>query len=217
MNKKGIFACISTICAIALFAVILIVPPSRQVFKSLSANHAFIMGFFKFGILATAGELIAIRISTNKWNTPPRLALRAFIWGIIGIAITFMMKIYSGGVAAITQSGVLYGKDVAILKAFYTSAIMNLTFGPVFMAFHKCTDMWISLTAQNKPRKINDILSAIDWKQFVNFTLFKTIPIFWIPAHTITFMLPPEYQVVMAAALSIALGIFLSLKNKSGK
>ena len=47
----------------------------------------------------------------------------------------------------------------------------------------------------------------------MSFTLLKTIPLFWIPAHTVTFMLPAEYQVIMAAALSIALGIMLSLKK----
>ncbi len=53
----------------------------------------------------------------------------------------------------------------------------------------------------------------MDWHGFVSFTLFKTIPLFWIPAHTLTFLLPPEYQVIAAAALSIALGIILSLRK----
>ena len=43
------------------------------------------------------------------------------------------------------------------------------------------------------------------------------MPLFWIPAHTVTFMLPSEYQVMMAAALSVALGIFLSLGNRKKK
>ncbi|MEL7656378.1 MAG: Mpv17/PMP22 family protein, partial [Bacillota bacterium] len=47
----------------------------------------------------------------------------------------------------------------------------------------------------------------------IGFTIIKTIPLFWIPAHTITFSLPGEYQIVVAAFLSIVLGIFLSLKK----
>jgi hypothetical protein len=46
----------------------------------------------------------------------------------------------------------------------------------------------------------------------------KTIPLFWIPAHTITFSLPPEYRVLMASFLSIALGGILAFaKRRSPK
>ena len=61
------------------------------------------------------------------------------------------------------------------------------------------------------------VAAAIDWSAFVGFTLLKTVPLFWIPAHTVTFMLPSEYQVMMAAALSVALGVFLSLGNRKKK
>jgi hypothetical protein len=37
--------------------------------------------------------------------------------------------------------------------------------------------------------------------------MFKAILLFWIPAHTITFLAPEEYLVVIAALLSIALGL----------
>ena len=49
---------------------------------------------------------------------------------------------------------------------------------------------------------------------FVSFVLMKTIPIFWIPAHTITFLLPSEYRVLSAAFLSIALGAILAFAKK---
>ena len=90
---------------------------------------------------------------------------------------------------------------------------MNLTFGPTFMAFHKCTDRYLELRAEGtKKPGLRRVIETVDWHKFVSFTLFKTIPLFWIPAHTLTFMLPPEYQVIAAATLSIALGIILSLK-----
>ncbi|MBK5251987.1 MAG: hypothetical protein JJE29_05070 [Peptostreptococcaceae bacterium] len=46
---------------------------------------------------------------------------------------------------------------------------------------------------------------------FVSFVLAKTIPFFWIPAHTLTFLLPGQYRVLAAAMLSIALGLILTL------
>ncbi|NTV18536.1 MAG: Mpv17/PMP22 family protein, partial [Bacteroidales bacterium] len=45
---------------------------------------------------------------------------------------------------------------------------------------------------------------------FLKFVVGKTIPLFWIPAHTITFMLPDQYKVLFAASLSIVLGLILS-------
>ena len=91
---------------------------------------------------------------------------------------------------------------------------MNLTFGPTFMAVHKCSDTYLALRAANgKKVSLATIIDTVDWKRFVSFTLFKTVPLFWIPAHTLTFMLPSEYQVMLAALLSVALGIILNLKK----
>jgi hypothetical protein len=57
------------------------------------------------------------------------------------------------------------------------------------------------------------ILKQIDWNVQWNFVFKKTIPIFWIPAHTITFLLPPDYQVLFAAVLSIILGLILAVAS----
>jgi hypothetical protein len=45
----------------------------------------------------------------------------------------------------------------------------------------------------------------------------KTIPFFWYPAHTVTFLLPSEQRVLFAALLGIALGVLLALSSKKGK
>jgi hypothetical protein len=94
---------------------------------------------------------------------------------------------------------------------------MNTTFGPTFMAIHKITDKLLELRAKKEKANLTNIVKNIDWCGFWNFTILKTVPLFWIPAHTITFLLPAEYQVMMAAALSVALGIILSLGNRSKK
>ena len=99
-------------------------------------------------------------------------------------------------------------------RALYTSVMMNTTFGPTFMAIHKCTDKVLELKAEKQKAKLDAVIGGIDWTKFVSFTIFKTVPLFWIPAHTVTFLLPSEYQVMMAAALSVALGIILSFGNK---
>lgn len=222
MNKKitagGAAACIGSILITCAFAAILIIPASREVFKTLSTEHPYLMGFIKFALLATVGEVLALRIRSGRWSLPYYIVWRMLIWGVIGVAITFMMKTYSFGVAGLMEAGLLPGKGEGfgsrLLKAFYTAAVMNLTFGPTFMATHKCTDKYLELRHNGVRRPgLKGVVNGVDWHGFVSFTLFKTIPLFWIPAHTLTFLLPPEYQVVAAAALSIALGIILSLKK----
>ena len=207
------------VLALCSFAAILIIPASREVFKTLSSTHPYIMGFIKFAILATAGELLAIRLAKKQWALPSYVWARFLIWGVIGIWITYMMKIFGAGVDALMGAGLLPTAQNALfnsfIKAFFISATMNLSFGPTFMALHKCSDTYLDIRATGK-RKISiaNVIHKVDWEKFATFTLLRTVPLFWIPAHTVTFMLPAEYQVAMAAFLSVALGIRLNLKRK---
>lgn len=207
------------VLALCSFAAILIIPASREVFKTLSSTHPYIMGFIKFAILATAGELLAIRLAKKQWALPSYVWARFLIWGVIGIWITYMMKIFGAGVDALMGAGLLPTAQNALfnsfIKAFFISATMNLSFGPTFMALHKCSDTYLDIRATGK-RKISiaNVIHKVDWEKFATFTLLRTVPLFWIPAHTVTFMLPAEYQVAMAASLSVALGIILNLKRK---
>lgn len=205
------------LAAILLFAAVLAIPQSRAVFKELSGTHPYIMGFAKFALLATAGELIAAYIANGTPSVPVKIVWRFVIWGFIGVWITFMMKVYSSAAGQMMANGLLPGGENGFLKALYTSVLMNTSFGPTFMAVHKCSDKWLELRSAKKDSSLKSVIGSVDWSAFVGFTLFKTVPLFWIPAHTVTFMLPSEYQVMMAAALSVALGIFLSLGNRKKK
>lgn len=207
------------VLSLAGFAAILIIPASREVFKTLSNTHPYLMGFAKFAVLATAGELLAVRLARKEWTLPSYILARFIIWGMIGIWITYMMKIFGAGVGALMASGLLPNPQNALLgsfvKAFMISATMNLSFGPTFMALHKCSDTYLDIRASGKGKiTLANVIHKVDWEKFASFTLLKTVPLFWIPAHTVTFMLPAEYQVAMAAALSVALGIILNLKRK---
>ena len=216
--KKALII-IYVVLSLVGFAAILIIPASREVFKTLSATHPYLMGFAKFAVLATAGELLAVRLAKKEWTLPSYVWVRFLIWGVIGVWITYMMKIFGAGVGALMSQGLLPSPENALLntfiKAFLISATMNLSFGPTFMALHKCSDTLLDIRATGK-RKITlaNVIHKVDWEKFASFTLCKTVPLFWIPAHTVTFMLPSEYQVAMAAALSVALGIILNLKRK---
>ncbi len=203
--------------AIQLGLVLFIVSPlTNPIFIRFTTGYPYIGGFVKFMILATMGELLALRIKADKWVRPLGLAYRALIWGFFGLLITLMFQIFANGVTASMQSGYLPGAGSKLAFALQTSLFTNLFFAPVFMAVHKITDTYIDLRVSGKnPRpNISDILAAADWNHFVNFVLLKTIPFFWIPAHTITFLLPGEYRILVAAMYSVVLGALLSLGKR---
>lgn len=211
--KKGDFIWIAVL---AVVVFIIVSPWTNPVFVSFTSSHPYIGGFIKFFILATMGELLAIRISQGSWKKPIGLLYRAIIWGLLGILITLIFQLFANGVKACLANGYLPGGTSKIAFAFFTSALMNLFFAPVFMAIHKCTDTYIDLKYGNIIEKptLSDILENADWKSFVSFVLVKTIPFFWIPAHTITFLMPGEYRIIIAAFLSIALGALLAAKKR---
>jgi hypothetical protein len=87
------------------------------------------------------------------------------------------------------------------------------------MTFHKITDMHIhnhggSLSALAHPIPMGKLISELDWKKQWGFVFKKTIPLFWYPAHTITFLLPGELRVLFAALLGIVLGVLLAVAAK---
>lgn len=210
--KKGDFIWITALFAIAAFMV---VPATHDIFNGLTTDYPYLMGFIKFGILATMGELMALRIVTGDYKKPAGLVWRIIIWGLIGMLITLMFNVFAGGVISAQSKGYLPFEGNNLAFAFFTSTIMNCFFAPAFMGLHKYTDTYLDLKAERGGSvSIKDITERIDWYGFVSFVILKTIPFFWIPAHTITFLLPAEYRVLAAAFLSIALGAILAFSKK---
>ena len=212
-------------------------------FKTSTAAHPYIMAFFKFAILATFGEMLALRIREGVYNKKGFGVLpRMIVWGFLGVCIAMAMVIFKSGVptflgtvadaikgysghvpvyAAIFKSAELTWAKVGI--AFAVSVLMNTIFAPVMMTFHKCTDIHIldnggTVRGLFKPIKMREIFaSKINWDVQWNVVFKKTIPLFWFPAHTITFILPPTFQVLFAALLGVALGLILALAGGSKK
>jgi len=190
------------------------------------------MSFIKFAILATMGEMLALRIRKGVFNEPGfGIAPRAVVWGFIGLTIKLAFTVFSTGVPIFIEY--LGLKDsvsamkgnftgLKLLNSFCISVAMNIIFAPVMMTFHKITDTHIiknggTLSCLTKKIDFATILKTMNWDVMWNFVFMKTIPLFWIPAHTITFLLPPDFQVLFAALLGIALGLilaFASLKSR---
>lgn len=211
--KKGDFLWGAILLAFIGFVVY---PATHEIFVDLTTSHPYMGGFVKFALLATMGEMLVVRMTTGNWKKAPGFIWRVVIWGFLGIAITLVFQIFGGGVRHAVDAGYLIGKDSAFLIAFWTSALMNLIFAPTFMAFHRFTDTYLDLKFGENVQKptVEMIAKKIDWSGFIGFVIKKTIPFFWIPAHTVTFLLPAEYRVLVAALLSMVLGILLTFAKR---
>lgn len=215
------------IVMLAIFLPFFLSPELYAWYKTFNAEHAMVMAFLKFGILATLGEMLGCRISTGNYTTPTFGVLpRMVVWGILGMAIAMAMMVFKSGIPAFITAmggaelvadfyveGLSWGKFVVALSI---SVMMNTFFAPVFMTFHKITDAHIaenggSLKVLVRPIDMRRQMVSLNWDRQWSFIFKKTIPLFWYPAHTITFMLPGEFQVLFAALLGVALGVILAI------
>ena len=214
------------LCMLLIVTPFALIEPVGQWFSSATASHPYLMAFAKFAILSTAGEMLGLRIKEGCYNRPGFGVIpRAVIWGILGVGIAMAMKTFSTGAPKLVESLGVSGVTDAmkgefswlkVLGAFSISVTMNTIFAPVFMTVLKITDTHIlncngSTKALITPFNFGDALAGLNWKVQWGFVFKKTIPLFWYPAHTITFLLPAGFQVLFAAVLGIVLGVLLSV------
>lgn len=223
MKRTDFYFCL---IAVALFAPFFLSSSLYAGYQSFNAEHGMVMSFLKFAVLSTLGELLGLRISTGQYLRKGFGVLpRAVVWGVLGMGINLAFIVFSTGVpaaagylgvddpAAIMAGPVTLGK---VLLAFAISVSLNSIFAPVFMTFHKITDTHILATGGTlrglfTPIPMGDIMQNLNWRVQWGFVFKKTIPFFWFPAHTITFLLPGEMRVLFAALLGVALGVILAV------
>lgn len=205
---------------------------SFNAYLVFNKSHGMVTSFIKFGILATYGEVIGLRIRTGSYNVNGFGVLpKAVIWGFLGLTIKLAFVIFATGTPIfLAYMGVDGATEVMkqplsmtkVLVAFSISVAMNVIYAPVMMTLHKITDSHVaehkgSLVSLVKPVNFVQNFKAIDWNVQWGFVFKKTIPFFWFPAHTVTFLMPADFQVLFAALLSVVLGLilaFASLKSQ---
>ena len=214
----------------AIFLPFFLSAPLYEWYSTFNATHGMVMSFLKFCILSTLGEMLGCRISTGKYVTPTFGVLpRMVVWGFLGMGINMAMIIFSKGTPMFMQyMGMTNAVEAFTADSFSmdklwvalaVSVAMNTIFAPVFMTFHKVTDAHIaahggSLKALVTPIPMAERLDTLNWQAQWGFVFRKTIPFFWYPAHTITFLLPAEQRVLFAALLGIVLGVLLAVSVK---
>lgn len=156
----------------------------------------------QFGLLGTLGEIISYTIQTKSVRFPfsfQKLILKILGWAILGVVIKYGFVAMRGAVDALLEHNLLpnlFAKGV--MNALAISLMTNLFFGPQMMWFHRVEDCFIE-----KKWDMSGLQKA-----------WMTLIWFWVPAHTITFSLPKDYQIGLAAVWSIVLGIILGITKQ---
>jgi hypothetical protein len=221
---------------ILLLAPFFLFPSVLDLYRKLNGEFPYTASFIKFAILATFGESIGLRIRTGQYSQKGFGFLpRALVWGFLGVCIKMAFVIFGEGSPYMLKTmGVTFAVPnpgdilrqpgftwLKLASAFSVGTMLNLFFAPVFMTFHKLTDIHIAKTGGTlrgffTPMPFGQYFSEIDWKTMWGFVYKKTIPLFWIPAQTLNFMLPEEWRILFAAFLSIVLGVLLSVASRKG-
>lgn len=232
--------------AILILSVFIFIPSAllSTIQKSFIYNHEYwaLTSFIKFALLSTLGESLGLRIRTGVYNYRGfGLMPRAIVWGFLGIGIKMAFIVFVSGVPVLLSkyfglanaSEAMHTTDfiaaidaglwwTRFITAFSISTFMNIVFAPVFMTFHKITDTHIienggTIKGFFRPIKFYQIFPKLNWFVQWDFVFKRTIPLFWIPAHTITFLLPEQYQIVFAAFLGVVLGVLLAIAASKSK
>jgi hypothetical protein len=204
---------VAWLAVLTLIGIVILTSVGKNEFMSLTRTFPILMGFIKFFVLATMGELLARRIVSGSWRiTGIFLLERAFVWGMLGVLFAFVFPIYSAGVDSLISLHFLPN----IFPAFWKSFFINILFAFPMMTFHRITDTLIDRRKLFRKWPFLDVWKSIDWDNMWKMVA-PTVIWFWIPAHTITFSLLPEFRIIMAAGLSICLGVILAFAKQRAK
>jgi hypothetical protein len=156
-----------------------------------------------FALLGTLGEILSCSIQKKRIAlplTPLQLLGKAFAWSFVGIVTIYSFTGMKGFTKALLDAGLLpafFGKS--FMWALIVSVFANMFVGPQVMFFCRAADS----------------LLAREWNMKGIEKAWWTLVWFWTPAQTVTFLLPNEFQIGLAAIWSIALGLIMGFSKKA--
>lgn len=157
----------------------------------------------QFAILGTLGDVFSKWMQKGEIYVPYKftiIVLKMLEWALIAVTIKYAFVGYQGFVNSLISHGLL--PELGLFgRAFTVSVTMNLQYGLFLVIFHRFLDNLIA--KQNNWKNIDKGMFSLIW--------------FWIPAHTITFMLEKPYQIGLAAIWSVVLGFILGYYNRESK
>jgi len=169
-------------------------------YLSFVSAYPIVSAMIQFAILGTFGEIVSKWMIRKSFKYPFSFLLtlwKMVVWAVLAVCIKYAFKGYIGFVEYLMRHG--YLPELSKLGfAFCLSAMMNLQFGLFLVLFHRVLD--------NLPEKHKN------WKNLDKG--FYSLLWFWIPAHTLTFMLPDIYRIGLASLWSVFLGLILGFFNR---
>lgn len=162
--------------------------------------YPILTAIIQFAVLGTLGDAVSSWIVKRKIFSPyniKTLILKIIEWSILAVMIQYAFVGFHGFVEGLIDNNYLPQLE-GLGKSFAISTSMNLQFGPFLVIVHRLMDNLIS--------------GKQNWKNLDKG--FYSLLWFWIPAHTVTFILPREFQIGLAALWSLALGIILGFYNR---
>jgi hypothetical protein len=160
----------------------------------------------KFALLATFGECLKTRIVDAHW-LPAKFIPRVVLWGLLGLWITVAFPLVDGGVRAISAAHLWPAEPAAFWMSAWTNVFGGIGF--IMMFTHYWADTMLA-EGPLWPWAVLGRPETVRWGKIVIIALV----LFWTPAHTVTFLLPPTWRILCAAYLGIALGLILSVAAK---
>lgn len=155
----------------------------------------------QFAVLGTLGEAAAAWLRERRFFVPfPARAalLKALGWSALAVCIKYAFAGFTAFVAGLSAKGLLPAQLGLFAFAFAVSLSMNLQFGPFLVIAHRLIDNGID--GRRNWTGIDRALLSLLW--------------FWVPAHTVTFMLPEDLRIGLAAVWSLTLGVILGLYGR---
>ena len=154
----------------------------------------------QFAILGTCGDIISKWIIQRRIFAPFDLGttlLKMAEWAFLAVCIKYAFIGFNGFVDSLIEHNLLSQMNI-FGRAFAISTTMNLQFGPFLVIMHRLLD--------------NAVMRKRNWDNIDKSLL--SLLWFWMPAHTITFILPKPFQIGLAALWSVVLGIILGFYNR---
>lgn len=166
------------------------------------SENLLLSSFIQFALLGTLGEVLGALAAKRKATVGIiELAAKALVWGLLGILIKYSFTGFKGFLAALVEHRLLPSacEESKVLRAFSLSVLANGLFGPVLMTLHRTSDNLITRTKGYAG--LEKSLATLAW--------------FWLPAHTLTFSLPADFQIGLAALWSVALGVIMGFTKRA--
>lgn len=170
---------------------------------SLVKAHPILTAMAQFAVLGTLGELLSKWLGAGRVFSPFGLRgtlLRALGWAALAVCIKYAFTGFVGFVDGLVAHGLLPELG-SFARAFAVSLAMNLQFGPFLVMVHRLIDN--AIDGRPNWANLDKGLLSLLW--------------FWVPAHTVTFLLPPDLRIGLAALWSLALGLILGWYNRAPK